>query len=185
MRKLLMLAVAMAFAVASQAATFDWSASQVRQGWNDSTLKADGTAYLFMVGVNSATEAAVASAISGATSASALATTLSGMAIGTADVTSGGISGSSSEVTQGPPATLFIAVISSDGYAYQSATQEVTAYETLGGTTVGFGSQKSATSSASAWKNVGGGGGGDIPEPTSGLLLLVGAGMLALRRKQK
>jgi len=28
-------------------------------------------------------------------------------------------------------------------------------------------------------------GGGDIPEPTSGLLLLVGAGMLALRRKQK
>ena len=29
------------------------------------------------------------------------------------------------------------------------------------------------------------GGSGDIPEPTSGLLLLVGAGMLALRRKQK
>ena len=29
------------------------------------------------------------------------------------------------------------------------------------------------------------GGGGDIPEPTSGLLLLVGAGLLALRRKQK
>ena len=28
-------------------------------------------------------------------------------------------------------------------------------------------------------------GGGDIPEPTSGLLLLVGAGMLALRRKRK
>ena len=26
---------------------------------------------------------------------------------------------------------------------------------------------------------------GDVPEPTSGLLLLVGAGMLALRRKQK
>ena len=31
----------------------------------------------------------------------------------------------------------------------------------------------------------GGGSGGDVPEPTSGLLLLVGAGMLALRRKQK
>ena len=29
------------------------------------------------------------------------------------------------------------------------------------------------------------GGGGDIPEPTSGLLLLVGGAMLALRRKQK
>ena len=31
----------------------------------------------------------------------------------------------------------------------------------------------------------GGGEGGGVPEPTSGLLLLVGAGMLALRRKQK
>ena len=31
----------------------------------------------------------------------------------------------------------------------------------------------------------GSGGGGDIPEPTSGLLLLVGGAMLALRRKQK
>ena len=30
-----------------------------------------------------------------------------------------------------------------------------------------------------------GGGSGGVPEPTSGLLLLVGAGMLALRRKQK
>ncbi len=27
--------------------------------------------------------------------------------------------------------------------------------------------------------------GGDVPEPTSGLLLLVGGAMLALRRKQK
>ncbi len=31
----------------------------------------------------------------------------------------------------------------------------------------------------------GGSGGGDVPEPTSGLLLLVGGAMLALRRKQK
>ena len=29
------------------------------------------------------------------------------------------------------------------------------------------------------------GGGGDVPEPTSGLLLLVGGAMIALRRKQK
>ncbi len=42
-----------------------------------------------------------------------------------------------------------------------------------------FGNMASQTQNASNW------GSGDIPEPTSGLLLLVGAGMLALRRKQK
>jgi hypothetical protein len=34
-------------------------------------------------------------------------------------------------------------------------------------------------------KTATGGGGETIPEPTSGLLLLVGGAMLALRRKQK
>ena len=49
---------------------------------------------------------------------------------------------------------------------------------------IGFGNMASATQTASNWV-----GGSDpdpgVPEPTSGLLLLVGAGMLALRRKQK
>ena len=35
-----------------------------------------------------------------------------------------------------------------------------------------------------SWSN-GGGGGSDVPEPTSGLLLVLGGAMLALRRKQK
>ena len=45
---------------------------------------------------------------------------------------------------------------------------------------IGFGNMASSTQDTANW-----GGGGDVPEPTSGLLLLVGAGMLALRRKQK
>ena len=36
-----------------------------------------------------------------------------------------------------------------------------------------------------SWGSTTGGGSSGVPEPTSGLLLLVGAGMLALRRKQK
>ncbi len=38
------------------------------------------------------------------------------------------------------------------------------------------------TASASGWS---GGSSGDVPEPTSGILFLVGGAMLALRRKQK
>ena len=37
---------------------------------------------------------------------------------------------------------------------------------------------------ASDWKSMTAGGGGDVPEPTSGLLLLVGGAMLALRRSK-
>ena len=184
MKKLLMLAIAAAFAVVSQAAQFSWTASQIREGWDDSTVKATGTAFLFLVGANGATEAAVASAISGASSASALATTLGGMAIDSADFSAGGVSHESpSGIDATAPASLFFAVISDDGYAYQSAAVSVTSIETIGATEVAFGSQKTATSASSAWTNAGGG--SAVPEPTSGLLLLVGAGMLALRRKQK
>ena len=41
------------------------------------------------------------------------------------------------------------------------------------------------SSAATAWKTSGGGESGGTPEPTSGLLMLVGGAMLALRRKQK
>ena len=186
MKKLLMLAIATAFAIASQAAQFEWSLSQVREGWDDNTVKAGGTAYLFLVGSNGATEAAVASAISGATDASSLGTTLSGMAIDSASLASGLVTKTTAEgLTATAPATLFFAVISDDGYAYQGAATTVESIEVLGPTAVAFGSQKSATSSSSAWSNVGGGsGGGGTPEPTSGILLLVGAGILGLRRKR-
>ena len=178
MKKLMMFVAVAICAAVTQAATFDWSVTQVREGWADSTVKADGTAYLFLVGSNGATEAAVASAISGATDASALATVLGGMAIDSTSLASGTIANISGDVSATAPADLFFVVISDDGYAYQGAAQTVTTIETLGSTTVAFGSQKTASSASSAWTNVG------APEPTSGILLLMGMGLLGLRRKR-
>ena len=48
--------------------------------------------------------------------------------------------------------------------------------------TIQFGNMQSRTQDASNWG--GGGESGGTPEPTSGLLLLVGAGILGLRRKR-
>jgi len=185
MKKLLMFAIAGAFAVASQAAQFEWGLKQVREGWDNADNKAAGTAYLFLVGANGATEAAVSSAISGAKDATALGTTLGGMAIDTQALSEGTAGGTTGAVDASAPAQLFFAIISDDGYAYQGALQTLDTIETLGSTTLDFGTQKTASSAASAWSNVGGGGSGGVPEPTSGLLLLVGGAMLALRRKQK
>ena len=49
----------------------------------------------------------------------------------------------------------------------------------------GQNTQLSSASIASSGNSFGGGGGGGEPEPTSGLLMLVGLGVLGLRRKMK
>ena len=66
----------------------------------------------------------------------------------------------------------------------------------MGSFTIAAGATSGITANFTSGANLGGssligdtsysgGGSGGIPEPTSGILLLVGAGMLALRRKQK
>ena len=63
----------------------------------------------------------------------------------------------------------------------------VKSLDTLSGAntaSVKFGSQKTNSQSSANWASATGGGGADGPEPTSGLLLLVGAGILGLRRKR-
>jgi len=186
MKKIMFTLAAVACAATMQAAQFSWGFSNVRDGWNSGDNKVDGTAYLFLVG-GDVTEASIASAISGAADATALASALGGKAIDTQSVSAGAGGGESSAgISATAPADLFFVVVSGDN-VYQGSAVTVNTIETLGFTEVAFGTQKSASSAASAWKTVGGGssGGGDVPEPTSGLLLLVGGAMLALRRKQK
>ena len=188
MKKIMFTLAAVACAATMQAAQFEWGFSNVRDGWEAGNNKIDGTAYLFLVGANGATEAAVASAISSAKDATSLGTTLGGMSIDTQAVSGGAGGGTSADgIAATAPANVFFAVISDDGHVYQGAATTLTSIETLGATEIAFGTQKSASSAASAWTTLGGGssGGGDVPEPTSGLLLLVGGAMLALRRKQK
>jgi len=184
MKKIMFTLTAVACAATMQAAQFEWGFSNVRDGWNAGENKVGGTAYLFLVG-GDVTEASIASAISGAADASALATTLGGKAIDTASMDSGAVSDLTPEgISASAPANLFFVVVSGDN-VYQSGATTLTEINTIGSTELAFGSQKSATQAAANWKTVGGGGIDPLPEPTSGLLLLVGGAVLALRRKQK
>ena len=185
MKKIMFALAAVAMAVGAHAAQFEWGATNIREGWDNPDTRATGTAYLFLVS-SSLTEAGIASDIAGATDATALATTLAGKAIDTQAVSSGATGGLTAEgIAATAPAKLFFVAISDDGHVYQSSALTIDTIEALGSTAATFGSQKSASSAASAWADKSGGGSTPtIPEPTSGLLMLVGLGALALRRKR-
>lgn len=70
---------------------------------------------------------------------------------------------------------IYFKLIDGD-YVYTSTTKNVTAVET-GAALINFGNMKTATQTASNW-------GSAVPEPTSGLLLLLGVAGLALKRKR-
>lgn len=74
----------------------------------------------------------------------------------------------------------FYITFTDNGNTFTSETKHIAIPTTATPATANFGNMTSQTQNSANW-----GGGGSVPEPTSGLLLLVGAGMLALRRKQK
>ncbi len=99
----------------------------------------------------------------------------------TATAANGAIAATTSEVGDyGGTTKNFYITFTDNGNTFTSATKPFALPTTAAPATLGFGNMASQTQNTANW-----GGGGDIPEPTSGLLLLVGAGMLALRRKQK
>ncbi len=80
----------------------------------------------------------------------------------------------------------FYTVLLGNDYYLKTDTVTITAtdFPDLGDVAVDFGAFTADTAGNPAWQPVGGGS-GDVPEPTSGLLLLVGGALLALRRRQK
>ena len=98
----------------------------------------------------------------------------------TANAVNGAITATTSEIGDyGGTKKNFYITFTDNGQTFTSETKQATIPTTSAPATLGFGNMQSQTQNASNW------GGGGIPEPTSGLLLLIGAGMLALRRKQK
>ena len=70
----------------------------------------------------------------------------------------------------------FYFVVEDGGKTFTSSTKENVTIAAVGATSVAFGNMASATQNASNWAAV--------PEPTSGLLLLLGMAGLALKRKR-
>ena len=178
MKKLFVIAAAASLTFAATASTVTWGATAATSV--DSSKITDGTFYLMY-----ASTAFDSSKLTGESfSASTLAAAGLDKTFDTFDYSSTsykkqnkGITPTSTGVASGNGLTVYEVLISSDGknLAWGQTTMNLAASAGL-----------NQTKTLNSFTYVAAGGNTPpIPEPTSGLLLLVGGAMLALRRKQK
>ena len=178
MKKLMFMLAAVTVAACTQAASVSWTCTNVKDGSGNAI---DGIAYF----VNAATLSQATLATY--TKASDFTTALSGMYSYT-PTTAGKYTHTAVEdatlgLTDATASQAYLVVfdtatITDTSHYYMT---EVNDLNTLSGTyeqQVKWGSQSTPSQAAGAWTSV------SVPEPTSGLLLLVGMAGLALRRRR-
>lgn len=157
MKKLFALAAIVLAVVTGQAATFKWSAANIYNHTGTAKYTGDVTLYAYLSTADASTAVAY-STVTASSAGTVAATTFSDDSLA---------SGSNYN---------FFFVIEDGDYTFTSATKtNVAALETQT-QTISFGNMTAATQNASNWTAA--------PEPTSGLLMLLGMAGLALRRKR-
>ena len=189
MKKLLLITAVMA-AVAANAATFSWKTNamgKIYEAGSTSTTLASATAYLFDAGKVS--QAAVLTAFNAGTAISTLAYA------DTTSVASGAIANKVFDVpsgyAEGDAFTAYIAIVMDDSIYIGNTVAAET--PSTGNKQISL-NEKSSSQGAlitkyegfgsAGWYAKSSGGTEPIPEPTSGILLLLGMAGLALRRKR-
>jgi len=183
MKKLLVAAIAIAAAVTANAAAWDWKTAKTGgavNGPDTGSALASGTAYLFL---STAAETVFTSWVDG-TALSSIAGSLD-----SASISAGKIAAKSEtfDYTADPLNVIFATTTNVGGtdYLYISTVASGGAVD-VGKTTLQF-KETTASSAASMLASGGYQGAGwysSVPEPTSGLLMLLGMAGLALRRRR-
>ena len=160
MKKLLVLAAVVVAGVAANAASWKWTAANIYSPTDSETKLTGGTATLYAY-------------LSSADASTAVSLT-------TATVSSGSISKTFEDTTNTIAGNdySFYFILESGDYSYTSAVVGPKAAQATDTTTVGFGNLKTATTTGGGWQATA------VPEPTSGLLMLLGLAGLALKRKR-
>ena len=181
MKKLMFMLAAAVAVVSAQAASVNWTCTNVKDG---SGNPISGVAYFIDAGSLSQSEF---KALSGA---AAFNTALSGMYSYTPSeagkytiATTAAIANSDLGLADTTSYSVYLAIFDTATITDSSSyyLTEAKDLQTLAGTLtqqIKFGSQSTASQAAGAWTAV------SVPEPTSGLLMLVGLAGLALRRRR-
>lgn len=187
MKKLVSALGVIATAASIQAAQIKWSANNLFSGYSVSegttTTKYLGTAYLFDAATIS--QSALFDAIA-ADSTYSLATKA---VTSTAMTTAGVVPAATIEYGSANTAySMYFAILEGDNLYLSNVKDIITSASETAATTVAFGTQnnKSSTFSATAasLSYAGAGHWQTVPEPTSGLLMILGMAGLALRRRR-
>ena len=170
MKKLMFMLVAIVCAVATQAATFKWSTGTLTIPGGDDFITSENGSWAATLSLF--TDADMKTAVSGA----------GGLTASTPNA-SGALGNTVTGLTEGN--TYYGIVTVTGTYGGKDYTISVTdpvqiKFKTSGTTQMNF---STAIADAGGWPT-GGQGDGGAPEPTSGLLLLVGGALLGLRRKR-
>ena len=190
MKKLMIALAAVAMGVAANAASYSWQASSGRlfDGHGSATAnRYAGTGYLFNVA-----DVSQAALIAAFTSEAGVATTLSS-ALATGTFSNGRASESDNFTGPNADFTAYFAVLGKDADgndAIYISDTTVASYTAVGYGRIEFGQQNAYSSagfndaskgfSSAGWYSSA----AAVPEPTSGLLMLLGMAGLALRRRR-
>lgn len=187
MKKILVAFAVVAIATCAHAVAYNWSVVDVASGYSSANNEenAAGTAYLYLNSGTTALDvisAAIAAGTFDATKYTSIAsTTFNGMVDYTFESTTDYAASSvysvflATSVTSYADSSETLESLTS-GQVYATTAITVPTAEILGSTMLDFGSQFDATSASGSWTAV--------PEPTSGVLLLLGMAGLALKRKR-
>ena len=156
MKKLIAMAAVVVAAVCANAATVNWQLTAGQMYDHTGTSTFTGMLEVYASGADLSTDTVVFSA-------SPAAATYNKSAFSTENLTAGNT-------------YTFYIVLTDGDYKFTSATKDAVAAET-GASLLNWGSLKTATQTASNWQS------SAVPEPTSGLLMLLGVAGLALRRR--
>ena len=182
MKKLVTMIIGVALAIGTQAASFNWSAANIYNG----EAKADGVdAYIIFADVLA--QDAANTALSKGEVTTIIEKSAGKVSVGAGTVKTSASAFERADAVAGNAYKAYFVVFNEDKSTYfLSGLLEKDAQATST-VTFGFGNQGPATQGV-AWTKVGGvtpPGPDPVPEPTSGLLLVLGGAALALRRKQK